>query len=49
MMLKTSLPLRVAFTCDLMERTIEPVEFADGAVKREPTPFEIITLKFPLT
>lgn len=46
--LSTRLPLERAFTADLMERTIAPLDFAHGKVTFGVSPFEIITLKFPL-
>jgi len=44
--LRTSLPVKMAFTADLLERTIAPIVMDGGEVKMNVTPFEIITLKF---
>jgi alpha-mannosidase len=46
--LSTTLPVKQAFTADLMERTSQPLEFDDGSVIFPIAPFEIVTLKFPL-
>ena len=43
--LRTSLPIKAAFTADLLERTIEPVAFDGDKVTVTVKPFEIITLK----
>ena len=43
--LRTSLPIKAAFTADLLERTIEPVAFDGDEVTVTVKPFEIITLK----
>ena len=46
--LVTTLPLRKAFTADLMERTLDAVDMTNGEVNLNVSPFEIVTLKFPL-
>ncbi len=43
--LRTSLPLRRALLCDLLERERTEVEVRDGELMLELTPFKILTLK----
>jgi alpha-mannosidase len=43
--LKIALPVRSIATADLMENTLEALEFENGAVSFEIAPFEIVTLK----
>lgn len=46
--LTTSLPVKQAFMADLMENTLEKVEFDNGETALQVTPFEIVTLKLYL-
>lgn len=44
-LLRTPLPVTSAHLCDLLERDLEPLPFADGAVSLTIKPFEILTVK----
>ena len=44
--LTTSLSFKQAFVTDLMERTLEEIDFSNGQVTVNLAPFEIVTLKF---
>ncbi len=46
--LSTTLPVKTAFTADLLERTLDPLPLDDGEVTFPVTPFAIVTLKFQL-
>jgi len=46
--LSTTLPVKEAFTADLMERTLGKVDFKNGKITLQLLPFEIVTLKFQL-
>jgi alpha-mannosidase len=43
--LRTTLPARRAFLCDLLERDLEEIPVSDGEIELELTPFKILTLK----
>ena len=43
--LRTTLPARRAFLCDLLERDLEELSVRDGVVELELPPFKILTLK----
>lgn len=43
--LSTSLPVRSAVLCDLLERDIQPLPLSEGAVTLSVQPFEIVTIK----
>jgi len=46
--LTTTLPVKEAYTADLMERTLKKIECKDGKTVLQVLPFEIVTLKFYL-
>ena len=43
--LRTTLPVKRAFLCDLLEQERQEVGTVDGVVELELTPFKILTLK----
>ncbi len=47
--IRTGLPLESALMADLLERPAKSLEMNDGAVEVDVSPFEIVTLKFPIT
>jgi alpha-mannosidase len=46
--LRTTLPAKRAWLCDLLERERSEVEMHDGELELELTPFKILTLKLEL-